>query len=190
MALSRDESLQVVAEAADGTEALRLVLQHKPDLLLLDVSMPGLTSDQVILRAKEAVPELKTLILTAHDEEVYVRMLTKVPISGYLLKDEAPENLLQAIRCIRQGAVWFSQSVASRMMGLTASQAERIPFDLTVRELEVLEGIARGEDNVVIAQRLNLAEQTVRNYVSTLYSKIGVPTRVMAAVWARERGIQ
>ena len=190
-ALARDESMEVVAEAQDGDKALQMVREHNPDLLLLDVSMPGLAYDEVVRQARETQPALKTLILTVHDEDAYVRRLAAVPISGYMLKDEAPESLLQAVRVIQQGATWFSQSVARKMMSSWSDPRGRNEQDpgLSPREREILAEIAHAEDNLAIAHKLNLAEQTVRNYVSTLYHKIGVTTRVGAAVWAREHGV-
>jgi DNA-binding NarL/FixJ family response regulator len=189
-ALESDPELIVVAEAADGDEGLRAVLEHRPDLLLLDVSMPGLAAEELVARAHQEVEGIKTLILSAYDDDVYVRNLTRVPISGYLLKDHAPEDLLQAIDCLRKGGVWFSQSVARKLMGLKAEEVPAPAPYLTTREQEVLAGISRGEDNPTIAKNLDLAEQTVRNYASTLYHKIGVHSRLAAAIWARERGVK
>ncbi|MBI3929197.1 MAG: response regulator transcription factor [Armatimonadetes bacterium] len=188
--LMNQARLEVVAEASTGEQALQAVVEHRPDLLVLDVSMPGLAADQVISRAREVLPELKTLILTAYDDDAYVRRLTQVPISGYLLKDEAPETLLQAILVIKQGGVWFSRTIADKLMGFSRSHADD-PFPaLSARERELLALIARGLDNQFIATELNLAEQTVRNYASTIYQKIGVNSRVEAVVWARERGLK
>jgi len=189
LALAGREDIEVVAEAATGDETLSAVLEYRPDLLILDVCMPGLACEQILLQASASFPHLKTLILTAYDDDVYVRRLSRVAIRGFLLKDEAPENLLQAIRVIEGGAVWFSQSVAQKMMGLVA-HPEHDEYSLTQRERAVLALIARGEDNRAIALKLGLAEQTVRNYVTTLYDKIQVTSRAMAIVWARERDIQ
>lgn len=185
--LARSEEHQVVGEASNAEEALRLVAELKPDLLTLDLNMPGIAPEELAAQAREHHPELKVLVLTAMDDEPTVRRLKKVRLSGYMLKDEAPENLLQAVRAIEQGAVWFSQSIAHKMMGLDI--AEDPAPTLTARERQVLAQIARGLDNLAIANELSLAEQTVRNYASAIYEKIGATSRVEAAVWARERGI-
>ena len=186
--LLRSPDNKVVGEASDSEEALRLVASLKPDLLTLDLSMPGIIApEDVAAQALALHPPLKILVLTAHDDEAMVRRLKKVRISGYLLKDEAPENLLQAVRAIEQGAVWISQSIAHKMMGLNATEDPVI--NLNARERQVLTQIGKGMDNLSIATELNLAEQTVRNYASAIYEKIGVSSRVEAVVWARERGI-
>lgn len=185
--LSRAEDVQVVGEAHDGAEALKLIAELKPDLLILDVDMPGMAAEQIVTEARKECPALKVLILTAHDDEASIRRLMRVKLSAYMLKDEAPENLLQAVRAISQGAVWFSQSVAHKMMGF--QEPDDIWGTLTPREKQILTQIAAGKDNQTIASALDLAEQTVRNYASTIYEKIGVATRVEAVVWARDRGI-
>ncbi len=186
-ALSRAD-IDVVAEAPDGDAALRLVREHKPDLLILDLSMGGLPFDQVIPQAQEAVPGLKTLVLTAHDDDAYVRKIKPLAIRGYMLKDEAPESLAQAVRVIQQGAVWFSQVIARKMMDSTWENPTEVN-PLTAREATILAAVAQAKENGEIAHSLNLAEQTVRNYVSTIYHKIGATSRIGAAVWAREHGL-
>lgn len=188
-ALADWEDLEVVAEAGTGDEALRAVLTHRPDLLILDLFMPGLECDQVVALATEAHPALKTLVLTAYDDDVYVRRMSRLAIRGYVLKDEAPEDLLRAIRGIERGAVWFSHKVAQKIMRF-GNDFSGSNSGLTLREEQLLTLLSRGETNQEIARILSLREQTVRNYVSTLYAKIQVSTRAMAVVWARERGIQ
>lgn len=185
--LARSDDVQVVGEAQNSAEAMKLIEQHKPDMLILDIEMPGIPADELTVAAREVVPELKVLVLTAHEDEASIRRLMKVKISAYMLKDEAPENLLQAVRAIGQGAVWFSQSVAHKLMGLNDPEDD-LP-SLTPRERQILTQIALGHDNQTIANELSLAEQTVRNYASSIYEKIGVASRVEAVVWARDRGI-
>lgn len=181
------QEIEIVGEAATAAEATELIRKHLPDLITLDLQMPGMVADQFATQVRELHPKLKILVLTAHEDLATVKKLQKVRISGYMLKDEAPENLLQAVRSIGQGAVWFSQSVAHKMMGLDEPED---PFaELSARERQVLERIAQGKDNSVISEELSLAEQTVRNYASMVYDKIGVTSRVEAVVWARERGM-
>ncbi|MGE0493876.1 MAG: response regulator [Vulcanimicrobiota bacterium] len=188
--LTERASIEVVAEAATGDEALEAVTEHRPDLLILDLSMPGLAPHLMIKQARQVQPGLKVLILTAYDDDVHVRGLNQIPLSGYLVKDEAIEHLLQAIRVIEQGAVWFSQSVADKIRGLSHQLADPDRLSLNSRDREVLTLIGRGLDNKVIAQELHLAEQTIRNYVSSLYQKLGVNSRAEAVVWAHDHFLQ
>jgi len=185
--LSRSDEVEVVGEAQNSSEALKMVELHTPDMLILDIEMPGIPAEELTVLARELVPTLKVLILTAHEDEASIRRLMKVKISAYMLKDEAPENLLQAVRAIDQGAVWFSQSVAHKLMSLSDPEDD-LPA-LTPREKQILTQIALGHDNQTIATTLSLAEQTVRNYASSIYEKIGVASRVEAVVWARDRNI-
>lgn len=185
--LERADGLKLVGEAANGAETLRLLKDNMPDLLILDLQMPGPSGDELARRALELVPNLKVLILTSHEDEATLRTMAGLPVSGYILKDEAAESLLQAIRAIGQGAVWFSQNIANKLLTIRNSP-EKFP-QLTPRERQIIELIARGLDNHAIAYELNLAEQTVRNYVSILYEKIQVNSRVEALVWAHENGL-
>jgi DNA-binding NarL/FixJ family response regulator len=189
-ALEGEVGIKVVAEASTGDEALSLVSEHQPDLLLLDLSMPGPTAEHLIGQARKALPELKVLILTAHDDEVHLRELSHLPLSGYLLKDEAVHYLSKAIRAIGDGAVWFSQPVSDKIRSLSHRLADPELLCLSSRDREVLSRIGRGMDNKIIAEELNLAEQTVRNYVSRVYLRIGVNSRAEAVVWAREHALQ
>lgn len=148
--LDGQDRVELVAEATDGDEALRAVLDHRPDLLLLDLNMPGMTSQEVITQARLTHPDLKVLILTAHNDDIHVGGLTQLFLSGYLLKDEDVGHLLQAIRVIDQGAVWFSQSVADRMRGLSRELDDPALLNLSERDREVLTRIGRGLDNAAV----------------------------------------
>ena len=185
--LQRRDDNEVVGEASNSQETLTETNRLKPDLLILDLNMPGKPPEELAVELRETLPDLKILVLPVQEDEASIRRLMKVRISGYLLKDEAPENLLQAVRAISQGAAWFSQTVAHRMMGLREGE-DRLEV-LTPREKQILLQIAQGRDNQTIAKDLSLAEQTVRNYASTIYEKIGVHSRVEAVVWARDNGL-
>ena len=188
--LASEAGVEVVADAANGDDALSQVLEHEPDLLLLDLSMPGLNADGIICQARKALPQLKVLILTAYDDELHLRELSHLALSGYLLKDEAVDDLLKAIRVIGEGAVWFSQSVSDKIRGLSHRLANPELLCLSTQDRKVLSRIGRGLNNQLIALEMNLAEQTVRNYVSRVYVRIGVKSRAEAVVWAREHLLQ
>jgi DNA-binding NarL/FixJ family response regulator len=185
--LGRSDLVEVIGEAQDTAETLAMVQQHKPDLLILDLDMPGCPPDELAHEVCEAHPELKVLVLSGRNDPHFLRKLVQVKLSGYLLKDEAPENLLQAVRTIGQGASWFSQAVAQKLMSLTTEPAENVFERLTPREREIMQQMSDGKDNITISRELCLSEQTVRNYTSLIYQKIGVKSRVEAVLLAHKQ---
>lgn len=183
--LLREGNIDVVGEATNGAEVQTLVRDLLPDLLLLDLSMPGPSPLETIAAIRGLSPDTRILVLTAYDDDAYVRSIIKVGVDGYLLKDEATEALVQAITTVVQGGTWFSRVVMQKFVD-TRSQPD--PLDFTPRELELLAGIAQGWDNRRLAAEFALAEQTVRNYISRIYEKLGVRSRAEAVVWARKHG--
>jgi two-component system response regulator DegU len=194
--------ITVVAEGASGGDALRLVAQHRPDVLVLDVNLPDPApgSGQVLngvevtrqLRAQDATTAI--LVLTAYDDSQTVFGLLESGATGYVLKDEALETLVSAVRAAARGESWLSPAVARQVMhravGQTAPEPPRSPpLPLTPREMEVLQLLAQGLDNAAIAQRLVLTRRTVQNHVSNIYGKLGVTTRTEAALYAIRHGL-
>lgn len=184
-ALAQLENAEVVAEAEAGADVVRKVAEHHPDLLILDLHMPGPPPEDVIRAARAAHPALKVLVHSAHAGADLVSRLSAVHVDGYVLKDEALTSFLQAVRTVRDGAVWFSGPVAQQLMARPTASAG-IAAGLNAREREILALVAAGYSNRVIASKLSLAQQTVRNYVSALYDKLQVSSRVDAAVWAHQ----
>jgi DNA-binding NarL/FixJ family response regulator len=184
--VSSEADLEVVDEAADGDTAVKSCEKNLPDILILDVGMPGPGSSTVVKSVQQVSPSTKVLVLTAYDDDIYIRQLLKVGVAGYLLKDEGVDNLVRAIRSIHDGATWFSQSVTEKFVRWQYGPQAEQAAELTTREKEVLRLISEGLDNSGIAEQLNLAEQTIRNYSSSIYEKIGVNSRAQAVIWARE----
>ena len=182
--LSSEVDIDLAAEATDGNETQSLCRKLQPDVLLLDLNMPGPSPYETIAYLREHCPATKALILTAYDDDAYVRGLAAAGVMGYVLKDEAPETVIQAIRAVMQGRMWFSQPVVEKL----ACQKMEDSL-LTEREQQILRLIARGLDNVQIAVELGLAKQTVRNYVSRIYACLELNSRTETIVWARERGL-
>ena len=188
-ALSVEPDLEVVGEVGDGTEAVSACLRLTPDILVQDISMPGPKLANVVKTVLQQSPKTRVLILSAFDDDTYVRHLMQAGISGYLLKDEGPECVVQAIRAIHEGGTWFSRAITQRFVDWQSPAEPEAP-NLTEREQQVLSLIGQGLDNSDIAQKLDLAEQTVRNYASSVYEKIGVSNRAQAAIWTLENSLE
>ncbi len=188
--LMAEQDLALAGEAATGDEARRLCAELCPDVLLLDLSMPGPPPAETVAYLHEHCPQAKVVALTAYDDDVYIRGLIDAGAMGYVLKDEAAAAVVRAIRAVHQGDTWFSRPVIEKLAQLeTAKAARNESLGLTERERRILRLIALGQDNASIAAELSLAEQTVRNYVSHLYAKLDVSSRTEAALWARRHGL-
>ena len=185
--------IDIVGEGENGADALRLVDELRPDVLALDVQLPDLNGLEVTrqLRAKGA--STAVLILTVHNDPQTIFGLLESGAVGYVLKDEALETLVSAVRSAARGETWLSPAVASqvvrRAVAGSASDATEALSALTPREVEVLRLIARGLDNTAIAQELVLTKRTVQNHISNIYGKLNVASRTEAALLAIRRGL-
>ena len=185
--LEAEPDLDVVGEAGDGEETQQRCRDLHADVLVLDLNMPGPRPTATVAFVQEHCPESHVLVLTAHDDDAYVRGLLAAGVDGYVLKDEAPDALVDAVRSVAHGGTWFSRTVVKALTQQERSPTSAVPA-LTDRERELLGLLAQGWDNVRIASELYLAEQTVRNYLSRLYGKLGVQTRGEAIIWVRDHG--
>jgi DNA-binding NarL/FixJ family response regulator len=189
--LDAQPDIEVLAEGDNGRDAQTLSAEHQPDILVLDLSMPGPQATDTIHFLKTHAPNTRVLMLTAHDDDTYIRQVMRAGVAGYLLKEEAPDTIIKAVHAIQQGAAWFSQSVADKFMQWQFGREPELgEAKLTGREKDILALIAKGWNNTKIAEHLGLAEQTVRNYTSSLYEKIEVSSRAEAVVWARDHGFE
>lgn len=189
--LAAEPGLLLVGEATNGDEAQHLCQEQQPDVLLLDLRMPGPSALETVACLCQYCPETKVLMLTAYDDEAHVRWLVEAGVAGYLLKDEAPAAVVRAIRIVMQGDSWFSRSVVDKLARPAPSEAP--PSEkpaLTERESEVLRLISKGLSNKKIAHMLGVKLRTVELHVSHLLEKLGVSSRVQAALWAKERGME
>lgn len=178
--------LRVVGVVADGREVLPEVERTAPDVVLMDVRMPGIDGVEATRQLHEAYPTIRIIMLTTFDNDEYVKQAVEHGAAGYLLKDIPPEELFDAIRAVHSHSIILSPAVARRLSGSMAdsplvadsqSATSGVVTALTDRETEVLELVMQEFDNRSIADRLNLSERTVRNYVSSIYSKLHVGNR-------------
>lgn len=186
--LAAEPGIEVVGEAADGDEALEQCRLLQPDMLLLDLSMPGLPPLALIQALRAMRVSICILILTAHNSDAFVRGMAEAGVQGYILKDEAPDALAEAIHAVAAGGEWYSHAVMDKLTEFMGQTSALPNGALTRREHALLHLIAIGWDNARIAEELFLAEQTVRNYSSRLYSKLGLASRAETIIWARENG--
>jgi DNA-binding NarL/FixJ family response regulator len=181
------EDIDVVALARNGAEALEKASELSPDVVLMDVHMPVMDGVEATGKLVQAMPAVKILILSTYDEDDYVHEALSLGAAGYLLKDISPTELIASIRALKAGAVQISPQIVSKLMRSVLAQdsttvrkvAESLEWfeSLTPREREIFALIATGYDNAQISRQLHLAEHTVRNHVSSIYSKLGVQDR-------------
>lgn len=190
--LDGENGISVVGEAADGLEAVSVVLDLAPDVVVLDLHMPEMSGVDAAKRMIEALPELGVLVLTMHEDDELVFAAMKAGARGYLVKTTDDDEIVRAVQAIGAGEAIFSATIAQRMMGyftaISSSKAVVFP-QLTERERDVLELMASGMDNASIAFRLSLSGKTVRNRVSSIFTKLQVADRAQAIVRAREAGL-
>jgi DNA-binding NarL/FixJ family response regulator len=193
--LSSDAAIEVVGEADDGREAAYRTRLLRPDVVLMDVRMPDLDGISATRELLDAFPEVKVVILTTFEQDDYIFGALSAGASGFLLKRTRPEELIAAIHTIAAGDSLLSPSVTSRVIERMAGQpppgAARDPRldELTPRETEVLELVARGLSNGEIAARLVIGESTVKTHVKRLLAKLGARDRVQAVIFAYETGL-
>ncbi|RIK82569.1 MAG: DNA-binding response regulator [Planctomycetota bacterium] len=183
--------IEVVAEAATGGEALRLVAERNPDVVLLDIRMPDGDGLSALQQLKQDHPKLPVLMLSTYDNPTYVSRAVSLGASGYVLKGSGREKLIQAIQSVAEGEATWTREEMRRMTGAMAAPraAGDLEAALTQRENEVLTLLAHGLTNKQIAERLGISYETVKEHVQHVLRKIGVADRTQAAVWAVRSGL-
>jgi DNA-binding NarL/FixJ family response regulator len=193
MLLNLEKDIQVVGRAEDGWEAVELTGKHQPDLVLMDLKMPGMNGIEATRQIRTRHPAVKVLVLTTYDDDEWVFDAVRAGAAGYLLKDTPREQLVRAVKETVAGRAFVDPAVAgkllSRLAGRQTQPATLITDKLTEREVGVLRLLARGLSNAEIAERLFLSEGTVRNYVSAVLAKLEVSDRTQAAVIAIHHGL-
>jgi DNA-binding NarL/FixJ family response regulator len=194
--LGAESGTELVGEATDGEEAIARALELRPDVILMDLNMPNVTGIEATRRIMEANPETAVLMLTMFEDDKSIFAAIRAGAHGYVLKGADGAETLRAIRAAAGGEAIFSPTITQRLteyfatpgQGAKAAPDQAFP-DLTEREHEVLSLVAEGYTNNAIASRLYLSPKTVRNYVSSIFTKLGVADRSQAIVRAREAGL-
>jgi DNA-binding NarL/FixJ family response regulator len=188
--IDRQPDMEVVAEAEDGVDAFERALQARPDLCVMDVSMPRLTGIQAARQIRAHLPECQVLMLSMHDDERYVFDALKAGASGYVLKREVDQALLSAIRAVDRGEAFLTNAVERSLIREWCSDDSAGPEEpLSPREQEVLKLIAEAHTNKEIAATLHLAEKTVESHRANLLRKLGMRDRVELVRYAIRRGL-
>ena len=191
--LTQETDFIVVGEAETDAETQQLCRALQPDVVLLALNLPGPAATETVTTLRKKYPDAKLILLTAQKDEATIRRMMNSGIDGYILKDEAPQTVVQAVRMVLLGGKWFSDAIVQTLTQPVQDENENVlpsqEAGLTQREWQLLDLLARGRDNAQIAAELSLADQTVRNYLSRLYQKLGVETRAAAILWALNHGL-
>ena len=179
--------IEVVAAAADGREAIRLAQEHRPDVILMDLRMPGMDGSEATRRLLEEDHATQVVILTSFSERDEILSALDAGAIGYLLKDAEPDEVIRGVRAAAHGESPLAPKAARELLG---SRSSAPASQLTDREREVLRLVTRGLPNKLIARELGISEKTVKAHLTAIFQRIGVADRVQAAMWARDHHIR
>lgn len=187
--LEMDKSICIVDEAGDGQGAINIVRRVKPDVVLMDINMPGTNGIEATRVIKRELPGVGVIALTIHEEEEYVLELVRAGVSGYVLKDIAPAKLVETIKTVARGHSIIDPSITNKILGeinrLSRHRRAREEWEnLTDREMDVLKLMAQGRSNKEIARNLTISEKTVKNHITNIFRKLEVEDRTQAVLFA------
>ncbi len=185
--LGAADDIEVVGAAVDGEEAVALAAEHRPDVVLMDISMPRLDGIEATRGVLSAWPDAKVVALTSFDDRERILAALDAGAVGYLLKDAEPEELLRGVRAAARGDSPLDPKAARAL--LSARSQPVVETGLTAREHEVLELVAEGLANKAIARRMGISEKTVKAHLTSVFVRIRVTDRTQAALWARDHGV-
>lgn len=185
--LAEAEDVEVIATAADGEQALASVAELRPDVVLMDISMPKVDGIRATASIAQADPDVRVVMLTAFSDRDRVVSALDAGAVGYLLKDAEPDEVLEAIRAASRGEAPLAPRAARELL---AARSQERHADLSKREREVLGLVAEGLPNKLIARRLEISEKTVKAHLTSVFQRIGVTDRTQAALWAQRHGVR
>jgi DNA-binding NarL/FixJ family response regulator len=188
--LESDGGFIILGEAENGDQALEMSVALSPDVLILDINMPGMKAVQVVRELISREESIRILVLSAYGDAEYVFAMLRAGANGFMLKDEAPHIILEGLRAVYNGETWLSSTAAENLVCIASSYGnENGEMELSSREFDVLKLLAKGYPNDRIAAELSITEGTVKNHVSRIYMKLGLHSRAEAVVWAWEHGV-
>lgn len=187
--LTLDDEIEVIDEAGDGQGAINLARRLRPDVVLMDINMPGTNGIEATRVIKREIPSTGIIALTIHEEEEYVLELVRAGVSGYVLKDIAPAKLLETIKTVAKGQSVIDPGITNKLFGelnrLSKRRKEKEEWEtLTDREMDVLQLMSQGCSNKEIARSLTISEKTVKNHVTNIFRKLQVEDRTQAVLFA------
>jgi DNA-binding NarL/FixJ family response regulator len=188
-AVRSEEGVEVVGEAGDGPGTLAAVAEHDPDLLVVDIAMPGMDGLAVAEQLRRERPSLRVVFLSMHDDDGSLQRAVALGAAGFVSKSASIEELQEAVRAVRDGGSYLSSNVASRVMDLAAGRSQATTLGLTPREREILELLTAGNRPTEIGTSLFLSVKTVKNHLTSIYSKLGVETGAQAVAEAYRLGL-
>jgi DNA-binding NarL/FixJ family response regulator len=183
------EGLEIVGEASRGDDAMPMVDQLRPDVLILDIGIPGMDGLEVARALKRRTEHPKILFMTMRDDDATIWQAVQIGADGYVLKTASTDELLQALQAVAEGGSFLSASIARRVMQMASGERSTTTAGLTQREFEILELLAHGNRPTEIAGKLFVSVKTVKNHLTSIYSKLGVETGTQAVAEAFRRGL-
>jgi len=191
--LEREQDFEIVGEAGDGEEAVRLAKQLKPDVVIMDVALPKLSGIEATKQIKAILPATIVLVLTGYDYDEYIFSMLEAGAAGYLLKNVSGDDLIDAVRAVYAGEPMIHPTVLSKLMKRLKTQAAeavplQVPQPLSEREMEVLKIAAKGMSNKEIASTLYISERTVQAHMRSVFNKLGVGSRSEAIIYGLKKG--
>jgi two-component system response regulator NreC len=188
MLIQIQPDMEVVGLASNGEEAWRLACDIKPDILIMDISMPGLSGSQATERLHYSCPQVKILVLSAHGDDAHIRQLLCLGAKGYVLKTSASQELANAIRSVHEGNVYIDSNINISPKELEFIISNKTNSELSERDLDIIKLVVRGYTNMEIAQRMYLSVKTIESYKTRINNKLGLKSRAEWVEYALKRG--